>query len=132
MSEEKINDPPWFWRIFGGAIIGLMSVLLISHFANINNHIDRTFIDLRNEIKDCRFIIDNLKEKSSFFEQSKERIDYLEKKISLLEHSDIEIKTKLNTAEAVLSSLKDEKKDLEKQIQEIREKLASVNSGKKP
>lgn len=132
MSDEKTSDPPWFWRIFGGAIIGLLSVLLISHFANINSHIDRTFIDLRNEIKEYRLVTDGLKERMSFFERYKERSDNLEKKISLLEQSDVEVKTKLAAAEAALIILKEEHKELQKQLQEIREKIASLTIPKKP
>jgi predicted nucleic acid-binding Zn-ribbon protein len=139
MSEENRihyhEGSPWFWKIFGGAIMGIISILLISHITNINSLIDRSFLDLRGEIKEIRIVIDGQKEKINSLEQSKEKILSLEKTISQLQLSLEEIKQKSTTSEAQIISLKEEIKSLRewnkentRQLQEVREKFAAAEA----
>ena len=126
---------PWFWKIFGGAIMGLISILMISHITNINSHIDRSFLDLRGDIKETRIVIDAQKEKISALEQNKEKIANLEKAISQLQLSLEEAKQKSSTNETQIMSLKEEimtlrewNKETTKQLQEVREKFAAADA----
>jgi chromosome segregation ATPase len=126
---------PWFWKIFGGAIMGLISILMISHITNINSHIDRSFLDLRGDIKETRIVIDAQKEKISALEQNKEKIASLEKAISQLQLSLEEAKQKSSTNETQIMSLKEEimtlrewNKETTKQLQEVREKFAAADA----
>jgi len=55
---------PWFWKIFGGAVLGVISFLLLAHINNINTSIyaakneqSALIKDLQAEIKSNRTII---------------------------------------------------------------------------
>lgn len=135
MAENKYTEgSPWFWKIFGGAIMGLISILLLGHIANINSNIDKTFLDLRGDIKDLRNYIEVQRERLLTLEQGsyKEKIANLEKNITSLQFSIEEQKQKITTLETKNISLKEDvkylkdwEKELEKQVQEIKEKMAS-------
>lgn len=135
MAENKYTEgSPWFWKIFGGAIMGLISILLLGHITNINSNIDRTFLDLRGDIKDLRNYIEVQRERLLTLEQGsyKEKIANLEKNITSLQFSIEEQKQKITTLETKNISLKEDvkylkdwEKELEKQVQEIKEKMAS-------
>jgi chromosome segregation ATPase len=137
-EDSKVHyheGSPWFWKIFGGAIMGIISILLISYITNISLQIDRSFLDLRGEIKETRIAIDNQKEKISSLEQSKEKILNLEKTTSQLQLSLEETKQKSTTNEAQIVSLKEELKSLKewnkettRQLQEVREKFAAAEA----
>lgn len=146
MTENEIKTlhyaegSPWFWRIFGGAIIGLVTVLLISYIANINANQDRSFFEFKSDIKEMRQVLDGYRDRLSAFEQGsyKERIAALEKTITELRTSLSTNQQKVAAAEAQLLVLKDEitalrdsSKDVMKQIQMIREKQVAEEATKK-
>ena len=102
MAENKYTEgSPWFWKIFGGAIMGLISILLLGHITNINSNIDRTFLDLRGDIKDLRNYIEVQRERLLTLEQGsyKEKIANLEKNITSLQFSIEEQKQKIYSTE---------------------------------
>jgi chromosome segregation ATPase len=143
MSEQQriyTEGGPWFWKIFGGAIVSLVSILLLSYITNINSNSDRSISDVRGDIKELRNHLDAQKERLSALEQlaCKEKIASLEKTFATLQTSLEEQKQKTATCEANNTSLKEEvkilretNKELTKQVQEIREKMAA-EKGKKP
>lgn len=101
-----LEGSPWFWKIFGGAIIGFISILLLGYITNINNNIDRSFLELRGDIKETRQCIDLQKEKIVLIEASQGAL-----------HE--EIKT-----------LREWNKELSKKVAELREKLAQSTNKK--
>jgi chromosome segregation ATPase len=128
---------PWFWKIFGSAITGLISILLLSHFQNINYNIDRATLDLKGENKELRSMIDAQKEKILNLEQFKDKIVGVEKNIvslqSFLEESKqkiVALDIQINSLKEDMKSIKESNKDITKQIQETREKIASDVSKK--
>lgn len=133
-TTQHTEGSPWFWKIFGGAIMGLISILLLGHITNINSNVDRTFLDLRGDIKDLRNYIETQRERLLVLEQGayKEKITNLEKSISALQSALEENKQKMATCEANNLSLKEDikilrdwDKEMSKQIQDIREKMAA-------
>jgi|694.fasta_scaffold08330_14 chromosome segregation ATPase len=133
---------PWFWKIFGGAIMGIISILLLTHITNINSNIDRTFLSLRGENKDLYVMIDSQKERLVGLEQNreqyKEKISSLEKSLLQSQLSIDEFKQKVVATETQLNSLKEEikalkdlNKDTIQQLQEVREKLVAADAAKK-
>lgn len=130
---------PWFWKIFGGAIMGLVSILLLAHITNLNSNLDRSFLDLRGDIKEARHQLDNHRERLTALEQGsyREKISSHEKMIAVLQASLDETRQKCAATEANNIALKDDlkalrewNKETSRQLQEVREKLA-VELGKK-
>lgn len=130
---------PWFWKIFGSAIIGLISILLLSHITSINSSIDRYSSSLRVEIKDVYNTVDVLKQKivtlEQIKEQSREKQEELIKSINELKISLEESKTKITANEVQFSSVKDEinllrdsNKELIKELQTLRDKIVAADA----
>jgi chromosome segregation ATPase len=92
---------PWFWKIFGGAIMGLVSILLLAHITNINSNVDRTFLDLRGDNKELNRSVEELRHK-----------------ITTCESSNSALKEEVKI-------LRDWNKETSRQVQELREKLAA-------
>jgi chromosome segregation ATPase len=137
-STHNSEGSPWFWKIFGGAIMGSISVLLLSHITNINNNIDRTFISLKSENKELFNMINAQKEKIISLEQIKEKINNFEILLNQIQFSINENKQKIITNEAQSNSIKEEIKDLKEfkkdalqQIREIRDKFVAEEATKK-
>ncbi len=144
MSEEQqikihyAEGSPWFWKIFGSAIIGVISILLLAHISNINNNIDRAFLDLRGENKDFRLTLDTQKDKVANLEINKEKLQTLEKTILLLQASldkamqNIAVNdTQIKTLEKNISDLQQCNKDAAKLLNEVREKIVVTDAVKK-
>lgn len=139
MAENHTEGSPWFWKIFGSSVIGMVTILLISHFGNINANIDRSFLDLRGDIKEVRQTIDSHRERLTTLEQNtyKDRLAMAEKQIETQQVAMEENKQKIAAAEAIVSSLKDDVKamrdwnvEMTKQVQELREKVAAETAKK--
>lgn len=143
MSDVKVQyheGSPWFWKIFGGAIIGLVSILLLSHLTNINNTIDRSFIDLRTEIKELRQHNDAQKERILALEQGgyRDKIATLDKSVAALQVGLDGEKTKAASNEAAITAMKEEirtlrewNKELGKRINELNEKVTTLSATQK-
>lgn len=147
MTESKDliqyqEGSPWFWKIFGGAIMGIISILLLAHITNINSSIDRSFLSLRGENKELYTMMDVQKERLVGLEQNreqvKEKLANLDKIFAQLQSSVEEFKQKTVATETQLASLKEEiktlketNKDLTQQLQDIREKLVAADAAKK-
>jgi len=146
MTNEKNvvkhhEGDPWFWKIFGGAMMSIISVLLLTYIGTITSNIDRSFIILKQEIKDLSLVLDKQKEKTLGLEKNTEQIKekeaVFEKNNHQLQIYLDEIKQKLVANESQIESLKDQikslgesNKDYLKQIQDIREKLIMENAKK--
>lgn len=141
-ESDNYEGSPWFWKIFGSAIMGIISILLLTHITNINSNIDRSFLSLRSEIKDLYTNLETQKERlvglEQNREQNKEKFNVLDKNLTLLQASFEEIKQKAASSETLLSTLKEEIKSLKelnaettRQLQDIREKLAAADGAKK-
>jgi hypothetical protein len=141
-SVQYYEGAPWFWKIFGGAIMGVISILLLAHITNINNNIDRAFLSLRGEIKDLFTAMDIQKERLVTLEQNreqtKEKTGNLQKDLIQLQASLEEIKQKAVANETQLEALKEEikalkdcNKEVSMQMQEVREKMAAADGAKK-
>lgn len=144
MTEQKLvqytEGSPWFWKIFGGAIMGLISVLLIGYISNIGNNFDRSLIDLRGDVKEMRQQLDTQRERLAVLEQGsyKDKITTLETRAAALEAALDVQKQKVAACEASNAALKDELKSLRdwnketsRQLQELREKYAADSAKKK-
>lgn len=156
---DNSEGSPWFWKIFGGTIMGMITFLLLAHITQINSNIERTKSEIRSEVnelriesKDLRIILDHNRERVVMLEQNfttnKDRIATLELCLKENSASLEDKKQKIAALEANATYLKeeltktqDQNAKLTEQLQQVREKLAAppvapvpppVSDGKKP
>ena len=140
---ENNEGSPWFWKIFGGTIMGMITFLLLAHITQINANIERTKAETKSEInelrvesKDLRIILDHNRERVVMLEQNftthKDRIATLELCLKENSASLEDKKQKIAALEATVTHFKEELKAVQEQngklleqIQQIREKMAA-------
>jgi len=141
MSEHP-EGSPWFWKIFGGTVVGMITLLLITIFGNLRNEMSDNkhelmaqINELRSDIRQDRESFGGFKERLIALEQgySKDKIQSFDQLLMSLQQSLNSQKEKIAALEAGITANKDETKgvreelkDLTKQIQEAREKVASL------
>jgi len=148
---------PWFWKIFGGTILGMVTFLLLAHINNINSSIDKAKTEgliavnsVREDVKEQRVIIDGLKDRMLAVEQSpfKTKIDSLEASIkevgetvssrseklagleSSIEHFKEEIKTLREESAKTIEGLRTENTKLVEQMQLMRDRITALENKK--
>jgi len=142
MSEQHPEGSPWFWKIFGGTVVGMIALLLITIFGNLRNEMSDNkhelmaqINELRSDIRQDRDSLGVFKERLVAVEQgySKDKIQSFDQLLMVLQQSINSQKEKIAALESGIISNKDEikgvreeHKDLTKQIQEAREKVASL------
>lgn len=142
MADMHPEGSPWFWKIFGGTVMGMITLLLITIFGNLRNEISdnkHEFLtqvnELRADIRQDRDSFSNFKERLIGLEQgsSKEKLQGLTQSLAVLTEIVNSQKEKLAALETSASITKDdikivreESKDIEKQVQEVREKVAAL------
>jgi chromosome segregation ATPase len=142
MTDMHSEGSPWFWKIFGGTIVGMITLLLITIFGNLRNEISdnkHEFLtqvnELRADIRHDRDSFGNVKERLIGVEQSysKEKLQGLMQSLTTLTETVNSQKEKLAALETGVSTTKDdikavreESKDIAKQVQEVREKVAAL------
>lgn len=93
MSDDTV---PWFWKIFGPAIIGFIGVLL----AIILNAIHSNTVQCRIELTSA--IYENKKQIDSEVTKLKDSIKQLEVKIAAMEEFKALAKEKINSTESLV------------------------------
>lgn len=147
MADDQVRihhdeGSPWFWKLFGSAIIAAITILVVSHITSINANIDRSSLNLKGEIKDISNILDSQRERLIGLEQQRtqnqERIETLQKTLAQYQISLEESRSRLVTSETQIVALKEEVKTMRewciestRQLQDIREKLAAAEGAKK-
>lgn len=142
MAETHPEGSPWFWKIFGGTILGMVALLLLTLFGNIRNENSDNkqelllqINELRVDLRQHRESFGTFKERFIALEQgsSKEKLQTLEQSLAVLTETISSQKEKVTFLETGITSNKDELKiireeikDLTKQIQEVREKVAAL------
>jgi len=142
MADMHPEGSPWFWKIFGGTVVGMITLLLITIFGNLRNEISdnkHEFLtqvnELRADIRQDRDSFGVFKERLIGVEQgySKEKIQGLTQSLAVLTETVNSQKEKLAALEAGVSATKDdiktvreESKEISKQVQEVREKVAAL------
>lgn len=146
MAESNTNTnsegSAWFWKIFGSTILGMITLLLVTIFANLRNEQSDNKHELMNQIdsvrSDIRFDRESFnlfKERLVALEQAKEKIQEIIQSLNSVSESLNSQKEKIASLETAIMNgkennklLQEEIKDLQKQIQDIREKIAGLNS----
>lgn len=141
-SEVNAEGSAWFWKIFGGTIIGMITLLLVTIFGNLRNELSDNKYELMSQINELRSDTRQDRESFSGFKErlivlehgySKDKLQNLDQLIRVLSESINNQKEKIVTIESSLfankeeiKSIREELKDLTKQVQEVREKVASL------
>lgn len=145
--DETQKERDWFWKIFGGAIIGVISILIATLF----NYVQSSIADLRFQI--IQITKDANEFESKDFGSIKEKIVACETKLDSINTKDL-ISLKENLG-IISSSIKDYDKDqqslkekdtsfdekiteilekikkLETDMQSLKEKIAALEAMKK-
>lgn len=145
--DDPHKEKDWFWKIFGGAIIGVISILIATLF----NYVQSSIADLRFQI--IQITKDASEFESKDFGSIKEKIVACETQINSINSKDlVSLKETLNV---INNSVKDYDKDqqslkekdlsfdekinvifekikkLETDIQSLKEKIAALEVTKK-
>ncbi len=142
MADTHSEGSPWFWKIFGGTVVGMITLLLVTIFGNLRNEMSdnkHEFLtqvnELRADIRQDRDSFGSFKERLVGVEQSysKEQVQGLVQSLTTLTETVNSQKEKLAALETGVSSTKEdikavreEYKEVAKQLQEVREKVASL------
>lgn len=141
-AQKHSEGSPWFWKIFGGTAVSLISLLLLAYIGSITNNIDKSFLTLKGEIKDLSLIVDQQKERILSLEQALQQKDdklkSFEKIIDSQQASLGDAKETITILSTTVTSLKEQiqkiselYKETTNSVQIIREKLAVVQAGAK-
>jgi chromosome segregation ATPase len=142
MTDIHLEGSPWFWKIFGGTIIGMITLLLVTIFANFRNEMSDNKHELliqvneiRVDLRQGRESFGEVKERVVALEQgySKEKLHSLDQLLASLT-ADINVQKEriatldngISTNKEELKTAREEFKDLTKQVQEVREKVAAL------
>ena len=106
---DTYEGSAWFWKIFGGAVLGMITLLSITLMNVINNSNERSKSDLSNSIQEIRSDLRGI------------RTDLDEQKQKLMK-----IET-ANPTEA-LSSLENRLQEIDKTVKDRSEKIAAMEA----
>ena len=138
---ENSEGTPWFWKIFGGTILGAVTILLLAHITNINMSIERAKNEtkeeityLKMELKDLRIVLDHNRERVVMLEQNgvKDKMTSLEQSLKESTISLDDNKQKIASLETHILNVKEELKKMQDQnskltdqLQQVREKIVN-------
>lgn len=132
---ESNEGSAWFWKIFGGTILGMITFLLLAHINNINNSIDRSKNEamvavslLRQDLATQRDIIDTAKDRLLFLENSpfKLKIENLELTVKDIEETVKLCSERLAGLEISITHFKEEIEMLKKTNEKLSEQLLAL------
>jgi len=133
MSES--HEPGWIWKIFGGTILAMVSLLLITLFNTINVNINNAkqeavnaVNELKSEIRENNQALDSLKDRVSSLEnnETKAKIEALILELKRVETDIISRHERVISNEASVNSLKEDVKTLKAEIKEVNKEVAKV------
>lgn len=110
-AQTHQEGSPWFWKLFGGGIIGLIGVLLMIIITNLNNNL----VMVRAELAQTKN--DNEKE-----------IDKLKDEISDIKTKSAATEEFKNTNREKLVALESDLKEFSKYYESLKEKLLILDS----
>jgi len=129
-KQQNTEGSPWFWKIFGSAIVGALTFLFVAHITNINSNIERSKSEVKMDIKELKIISDSSREKISDLEKTKTEIASIAANLKEISLSFDEKKQRITAIEVSLEHQKKEIEDmklvhekLNQQILELKEKM---------
>jgi chromosome segregation ATPase len=129
-KQQHTEGSPWFWKIFGSAIVGAMTFLLVAHITNINSNIERSKTEIKMDVKELKMITDSNRDKITDLERMKDQITALSMDFKELTVSFDERKQKITAIEVSLEHQKTEIESMKtlhtkltEQLQELKEKM---------
>lgn len=132
---DTYEGSAWFWKIFGGAVIGLISLLTITLLNVINNSNERARTDLSNVIQEMRMDVRNIrtdlddqKQKLMKIETQtpNEKLSVLEKQLGEIDKAVKDRSEKIASMEAALTALKEKVGEGNSGNKELIERIVSL------
>lgn len=134
---ESNEGSAWFWRIFGGTILGMISFLLLAHINNINSSIDKAKNEamvavslLRQDLCSQREIIDASKDRLLSIENApyKAKVESLELVFKTLEETVKLLSIESAPYKAKIANLELSFKTLEETVNSRSERIAGTET----
>ena len=113
---ETYEGGAWFWKIFGGAVIGMITLLAITLMNTINNTNERSrselstsISEIRSDLRNIRTDLDNQKEKLMLIDNqtTNQKLETLEKQLAEIDKTVKDRSEKIASMEAALAALKE-------------------------
>ena len=132
---DTYEGSAWFWKIFGGAILGMITLLSITLMNVINNSNERSKSDLSNSIQeirsDLRVIrtdLDEQKQKLMKIETTNptEALSFLENRLQEIDKTVKDRSEKIAAMEAALDALKEKVGEGQSGNQDLIERIVSL------
>jgi hypothetical protein len=131
-NEERIS---LFWRIFGGTILSIVALVVITAYQSVSNSI----VDLRNSISHLNEMkADFVKKDENAASRTRtwDRITEIQKEAAAANASAQQSLTALQEKSVArdqqLKQIEDERKELLKEVQSLRERVARIEASKAP
>jgi len=141
-AQSVVTESPWFWKVFGGAIISVITVLVALVGNTVMTNMSNTRTELMTLVTALKEEQVNMREKLAALMQAKEsgmaRFTDLEKAVRTLEDNcksqkehmaviDSAIKERAAVVELNINNLKAANEKFAKDIQEVRERMLRLD-----
>ena len=141
-----VNEPSWIWKIFGGTILAMVTLLFVTLFNSINQNITSSkqesinlimsakqesanlIADIKAEIRDNRQILDSFKDRLAVLENSETRtkLDSLVEELKTIEKDINSRSEKVISNETSLINLKEDVKIIREELKVINTEIKKV------
>lgn len=138
-NKKTLEDStPLVWKLFGGTVVSVIVLLLITVINTLNGNIDDIRTTSAQSYSSIKVELIELRERIISIENSRSlaatKISELEaaistlrdEKIASLEQSREGLKEKIASLEQELTKLRQDYRELLKSLQEVREKIATI------
>ena len=138
-NQTNQAEPSWIWKIFGGTILAMVTLLFLALFNTINNNISSSkqeslnlINDIKAEIRENRNSIDSFRDRVSVLEnnETKTRMDTLtvamkniEEFVNLRTEKVVANETSLAILREDIKPFKEELKVITNEIRTLRERM---------
>lgn len=132
---NNTNEPGWVWKIFGGTILAMITLLLVTLFNIISNNVSDTrkeYLSIMNEVKldlkDNRSLIDSIKDSLNDIKNydSKSKIEQISNNLSRIEKEIARKNEMLISNGTSIEMFKEDMKHQKEEIQDIRREAQKV------
>lgn len=132
---------PWFWKLFGGTLISVVALLLLTHVTTINANMNSSFLDLKTEMKELRASVSEQRDRVTAvvaeLNSVRTEVAVSEKNVAAVQATTESAKSASAANQAGIEALKeelkvlrDEAKEMQAEVKQLRDKLVAAEATK--